>query len=815
MDGQPDVAVLNTNEVDIWFGASNGTFAAGPALSASAAQYIQVGDFDGDGIPDLAVADASTVTIFLNQGTGTFGSPGVSTQASFQTMLAADLNNDGKSDLVTGTNIVLLSQGDGTFSSQTITIPNGNTSTSYVGDFNGDGKTDLAFLYRALNTNNTVLFGTVCPGLGDGTFACPGSYDVATLGNIIFPPTYQYGDYALTYVPNVAATMDMNGDGIADLYMGLKVNGLSRSGAPDLTAGLEYESFATVTSSSSSAILPEIVSVPSSSDLYAKYSGDAFYEPGASIDVDSSSYPISTLNLTVDDANPFFGQPITLTATLTPYSGKGLSTDGETVSFNCGDVSTLAATLHSGVAAVTTSSLPSGGISCRANFAGDTHFASALSPSTGVIVQSGTSLLAFSVPNHNYGDTFTLSATSPSPGAISYSNISGPTTLNGTTVTVTGLGQVTLQAALAASGQYPAATQAATFTVVPANLTIAANNAARVYGGANPVFTGTINGARFNDGSTLTESFSTTASAASPVGSYSIIPSVTGPAVGNYSINAGNGTLVVSQAGSATTFSLSNNNTSLTANVVSLTSGTPTGTVTFLAGQTTLGKAAISNGTATLSGVNIFSADAVISAQYSGDANFTQSSAPPIFPIVVTPANGALTTSTSGTVTDMLTLGTIPGYSGTVQLSCTGLPANATCTFSPPSVTFGSTARTQSTVTIKTGSNASASFAGNHAPQLAAVVGAPVLFSFLCLRRRTTPLRNLILPVLLLLASVTMVSACGGSSSTTSPSSPTSPTSPTPPSSPATTPPGTYTINVVATGAGGLVLTTPVVLTVQ
>jgi hypothetical protein len=719
-------------------------------------------------------------------------------------MLAADLNNDGKSDLATGTNIVLLSKGDGTFSSQTIPIPDGSTSTSYVGDFNGDGKTDLAFLYGGYNTNNTVLFGTVCPGLGDGTFACPVSYDVATPGNITIPPNYQHGDYAFTYVPNVATTMDINGDGIADLYMGIKADGLSRSGGDNLTVGLEYESLATVTSASSSAILPGIVSVPSSSDLYAKYSGDAFYELGASVNIDPSSYPISTLNLTVDDANPFFGQSITLTATLTPYSTTGFSTDGETVSFSCGDVATITATLHSGVAVATTSSLPSGGISCRANFAGDTHFASALSPSTAVIVQSGPSLLAFSIPNHTYGDTFTISATSPSPGAIGYSNVSGPATLNGTTVTVVGLGQVTLQAALAASGQYPAATQAATFTAATANLTITANNAARVYGGANPVFTGTINGARFNDGSTLTESFSTTANAASPVGSYSIIPSVTGPSVGNYSVAVGNGRLVVSQAGSATTFSLSNNNTSLTANVVSLTSGTPTGMVTFLAGQTTLGKAAISNGTATLSGVDIFSGNAVISAQYSGDGNFTQSSAPPIFPFAVTPANGTLTTSTSGTVTDMLALGTIPGYSGDVQLSCTGLPANATCSFDPPSVTFGSNARIQSTVTITTGSIATASFADNHAPQLAAVVGAPVLFSFLYRRRRRIPLLDLIPPILLLLVSAIMVSACGGGSSTTS----------TPPST-TRTPTGTYTVNVVATGAGGLVLTTPLVLTVH
>lgn len=86
------------------------------------------------------------------------------------------------------------------------------------------------------------------------------------------------------------------------------------------------------------------------------------------------------------------------------------------------------------------------------------------------------------------------------------------------------------------------------------------------------------------NGDALTETFSTTATIASLVGSYPIVPSVTGGNLGNYNIAATNGTLTISQAGTATTFALSNQNLTLTALVVSLTSGTPTGMVAFYEG---------------------------------------------------------------------------------------------------------------------------------------------------------------------------------------------------------------------------------------
>ena len=57
-------------------------------------------------------------------------------------------------------------------------------------------------------------------------------------------------------------------------------------------------------------------------------------------------------------------------------------------------------------------------------------------------------------------------------------------------------------------------------------LTVTANNATRAYGTANPAFNGTVTGAQ--NGDTFTESFTTSATTTSAVGSYPIVPSVTG-----------------------------------------------------------------------------------------------------------------------------------------------------------------------------------------------------------------------------------------------------------------------------------------------
>ena len=76
-------------------------------------------------------------------------------------------------------------------------------------------------------------------------------------------------------------------------------------------------------------------------------------------------------------------------------------------------------------------------------------------------------------------------------------------------------------------------------------LTVTATNASRAYGAANPIFTATAAGAINGDSFSFTES--TTATPASPVGTYSIVPVATGANLANYNVVYVNGTLTVSQ----------------------------------------------------------------------------------------------------------------------------------------------------------------------------------------------------------------------------------------------------------------------------
>jgi hypothetical protein len=81
-------------------------------------------------------------------------------------------------------------------------------------------------------------------------------------------------------------------------------------------------------------------------------------------------------------------------------------------------------------------------------------------------VSGATKLYFNAIPNQTYGVApFTVSATSNSTGAITYSVVSGPATISGNTVTLTGAGTVTLQASQAAAGGYPATKATASFRV--------------------------------------------------------------------------------------------------------------------------------------------------------------------------------------------------------------------------------------------------------------------------------------------------------------------------------------------------------------
>ena len=158
------------------------------------------------------------------------------------------------------------------------------------------------------------------------------------------------------------------------------------------------------------------------------------------------------------------------------------------------------------------------------------------------------------LPNVTYPvSPVTLAATASSGLAVSYS-VTGPASVAGSTLTVTGAGTVAVTASQAGNATYGAASPVMrSFTVAPVALTVTANDVSRGYDEPNPAFSVSFTGFVNGDSAGVVSgaaSLTTTATEASPVGSYPIVPAVGTLAAANYSFGSFvDGTLSVTTAG--------------------------------------------------------------------------------------------------------------------------------------------------------------------------------------------------------------------------------------------------------------------------
>jgi hypothetical protein len=552
----------------------------------------------------------------------------------------------------------------------------------------------------------------------------------------------------------------------------------------------------------------------------------------------------------VSSVNPStVGQAVTFTGTVTPVSA-GATPTGTITFFDGAATIGTPQTLVNGTAAVMTSTLSQGFHSITITYSGDSNYAPENSSGLPQTVNAGskatTTTSVTSTPNpatSGQSVKFTASVTSTTSGTITgtvqfYDGatvLGSPVTLAGGSAvySTTTLSQGSHSITATYSGDSTYGTSTSTALTQTINAGSKASTATAVSSSLNPstvgasvTFTaavtsstaGTITGTvQFYDGATALGSPVTLAAGAAQystsalsAGAHTITATYSGDSTYATSTSPGITQTVNGGSKSSTTTAVSSSlnpstvgaNVTFTAMVMSSQAGTITGTVQFYDGGAALGSpVTLASGSAMYASSTLAQGSHMITATYSGDGTYATSTSPAVtqtvnaatngdFGVSVTPSSLTVTAGQSGNFS--VAVAPVSGSTQTVSLSCSGLPANASCSFASNSVTLDGkdTVSVASAIVTSTGgaavplvepasSNPTLPPATSRCQFMVAIVAA--IASLMLIRTSRNRAWRLALAMVLLMLPALAITACSGSGSSSR------------------TPKGTYTVTVTGT----------------